>query len=197
MTDLGPPPAQPAARVKADVLAARAQLLARPLEATGLEDLGAQLVGFDAGDGRFVLPTDSIATVISAARPTSVPDQPEWLAGAVAVGGRILTAVEPDRFLGAAPSLTRPSGLVTLIVIADGAAEVALLVDRLASVDAMTTIDPLPDGTPERAARVVRGVVGGRHLLDPAGIVAAIRDALHPSTEHHASGLSAVGAPRS
>lgn len=168
---------------KSTVLAARAELLARPLDTKSGDELATQLVGFDAGEGRFALSTTSVVAVIHSVPPTALPEQPAWLAGAVGVGGRVVTVVALDIFLGAALPQDPRSDRPTMIVVSDGAAEVALIVDRLAPADGgSTNVAPLPDGTSDQVARVVRGVVGSRHLLDAAGIVAAIRPALNPTT---------------
>jgi chemotaxis signal transduction protein len=186
-----------ATRAKAEVLAARARLLARPLETTSWDHLATQLVGFDAGEGRFVVPTASVVSVISSVPPTPLPEQPGWLAGAAAVGGQVLMVLEPDRFLGATSRQAELDGRATLIVISDGTAEIAMLVDRLAPVDSSaTSVEPLPDGTPDRVASVIRGVVGGRHLLDVAGLVTAIRTALQPSANSDTSAPARAGEPR-
>lgn len=179
---------------KSTVLAARAELLGRPLETSTGDELATQLVGFDAGEGRFALSTGSVVAVIHSVPPTALPEQPAWLAGAVGVGGRVVTVIELDRFLGATSPQNPRSGRPTMIVVSDGSADVALIVDRLAPVDGgSTTVTPLPDGTPDQVARVVRGVVGDRHLLDAAGLVAAIRAALHPATNRDSARLQDGG----
>jgi purine-binding chemotaxis protein CheW len=181
-------------RNRDELLAARAQLLARPLEDTSRDDLTTQLVGFDAGEGRFALPMGSVVTVLNSVRPTPLPEQPPWLAGAIGVSGQILAVIEPDRFLGASPALGDAPERSTMVVISDGTADVALLVDRLARTDVLelATAAALPDGTPDLVAHVVRGTVGGRHLLDAAGLVAAIRAEVQPSTDQ--ASLRQIGA---
>jgi chemotaxis signal transduction protein len=185
MVDLTGSGDQRGQRTRDEVLAARAQLLARPLEDTNRDDLTTRLVGFDAGEGRFALPMGSVVTVLNSVRPTPLPEQPPWLAGAIGVSGQILAVIEPDRFLGASPAQGDGHERSTMVVISDGTADVALLVDRLARTDDLDPATPasMPDGTSDLVARVVRGAVGDRHLLDAAGLVAAVRVAVQPSTD--------------
>ena len=164
----------------ADVLAYRARVLARPLDTTGPEGAIFQVLGFEAGAGRFALPVEEIVTVRSAIRPTLVPGMPPWLVGAVGVRGRVIAVVKPDQFLGISGQRDDSSAPSTAVVIAHGAAELALLVDRLDPVETIGSdgIRPCPVGCSELVVRVARGTVDGRLLLDPHGFITAIQDAV-------------------
>ncbi|MDO8485724.1 MAG: chemotaxis protein CheW [Candidatus Limnocylindrales bacterium] len=168
----------------AEVLATRARVLARPLKTAEQEGATIQMLGFEAGGDRFALPVESIVTVMSAVRPTPVPGMPPWLVGAVGVRGRVVAVVSPDRFLGTRPGPVEPAGRSTAVVVADGSAEVALLVDRLDPVEsiAATATGPLPAGSSDIVGRASRGIIDGRLVLDPDGLIAAIRSALQPMT---------------
>lgn len=169
----------------ADVLALRARLLARPLGTTGQESALIEVLGFEAGAARFALPVQEIVTVLSPIRPTLVPGMPPWLVGAVGVRGRVIAVVKPDQFLGPSGELDDSSARSTAVVIAHGAAELALLVDRLDPVEATPSdaIVPCPAGSSEIVARAARGTVDGRLFLDPEGFIAAVQAALLPATE--------------
>lgn len=177
----------------ADVLALRARILARPLETAGQEGATIQMLGFEAGGDRFALPVESIVTVMSAVRPTPVPGMPPWLVGAVGVRGRVVAAVDPDRFLGTRAPLDESVERSTAIVIAHGTAELALLVERLDPVESLGSdaVVPCPAGSSEIVGQAARGTVDGRLLLDPDGLITAIRSALHPIS----AGSSALARP--
>lgn len=168
----------------AEVLAARARLLARPLDAAELEGPTIQILGFEAGGDRFALPAESIVTVISPVQPTPVPGMPTWLVGAVGVRGRVVAVVRPDQFLGTGLGAEEPDGRSTAVLVADATGEVALLVDRLDPVEsiASSATRPLPAGTSDVVGRASRGIIDGRLVLDTDGLIAAIRSALGPMT---------------
>jgi purine-binding chemotaxis protein CheW len=191
MVDIAPPGDQPksnpmrsASDRTAEVLAARARLLARPFDAAAPEGGTLQMLGFEAGGDRFALPAESIVTVISAVQPTLIPGMPSWLVGAVGVRGRVVAVVNPDRFLGTPPGPDEPAARSTAVVVANASAEVALLVDRLDPVEsvASTATRPLPAGSSDVVGQASRGMVDGRLVLDPDGLIAAIRSALQPMT---------------
>ena len=169
----------------AEALAARARLLARPQETAEPEGATIQMLGFEAGGDRFALPVESIVTVMSAVQSTPVPGMPPWLVGAVGVRGRVVAVVSPDQFLGTRPGPDELVGRSTAVVLADEAAEVALLIDRLDLVEsiASSALLPLPAGSSEVVGHAARGTVGGRLFLDPGGLIAAIRSALQPMTD--------------
>ena len=164
----------------ADVLAYRARLLARPLETTEQESAPTQVLGFEAGAGRFALPVQEIVTVLSSIRPTLVPGMPPWLVGAVGMRGRVVAVVKPDQFLGTSGQGDDSNAPSLAIVIAHGAAELALLVDRLDPVATIGSdgILPCPLGSSETVTRAARGTVDGRLFLDSHGFITAIQAAL-------------------
>lgn len=168
----------------AEVLAARARLLARPLDAAEREGPTIQILGFEAGGDRFALPIASIVTVISPVQPTPVPGMPPWLVGAVGVRGRVVAVVNPDQFLRTRPGADEPVERSTAVLVAGATAEVALLVDRLDPVESIASgaSRPLPAGTSDVVGRASRGIIDGRLVLDPGGLIAAIRSALGPMT---------------
>lgn len=169
----------------ADALAARARLLAQPLEATGPEVSSIQMLGFTAGDDRFGLPVQEVVTVLSSVRPTPVPGMPPWLVGAVGFRGRVVAVVEPDQFLGTPRQLDDSVVRSMAVVMAHGGAEVALLVDRLDPVESIGSgaILPCPVGSPEIVTHAARGTLDGRLFLDRDGFIAAIKAALLPIAE--------------
>lgn len=169
----------------AEVLAARARILARPLQSSEQADAAVQMLGLEAGGDRFALPVESVVTVISGARPTPLPGMPSWLSGAVDVRGRVVAVVNPDQFLGTRERLEQDVDRATAVVIAHGSGDVALLVERLDPVVsiASTTILPCPAGSSDRVAQVARGMVDGRLFLEPEGLIAAIRAELSPVTD--------------
>lgn len=166
----------------AEVLAARARRLARPLETPEQDGATVGLLGFEAGGERFALPVGSVVTVISAVRPTTIPGMPPWLVGAIGVRGRVVALVSPEMFLasqgGADASVARP----TAIVVADDALEVALLVDRLEPVETIPTsrIVTLPAGSSDIVGLAASGIVDGRLVIHPGGLIKAIHSALQP-----------------
>lgn len=168
-----------------DVLAARARLLAQPLDAGEGERSGNQLLGFEAGGRRFALPAASVITVVSGVRPTLVPHLPAWVAGAINVRGRVVAAVCPDQFVGAPANLDETVGRSMAVVVAGASAEVALLVDQLDPVDSIgsNAIERLPVGASDLLARVARGTIDGRVAIDPDALIAAIRSSLQPTAD--------------
>lgn len=172
-----------------EVLAARARILARPLESSEHADASIQMLGFEAGGDRFALPVESVVTVIAGARPTPLPGMPSWLSGAVDVRGRVVAVVNPDQFLGTQDRLERgverDLDRATAVVIAQGSGEIALLVERLDPVVSIgpSAILPCPAGSSDRVAQVARGMVDGRLFLEPDGFIAAIRAQLAPVTD--------------
>lgn len=169
----------------AAVLAARARILARPLDTAEQAEAAIQMLGFEAGGDRFALPVESIVTVISEARPTPLPGMPSWLSGAVDVRGRVVAVVNPDQFLGTRERLERDVDRATAVVIAHGSGEVALLVEGLDPVVSIgsSAILPCPAGSSDRVVQAARGMVDGRLFLDPDGLIAAIRAELSPITD--------------
>ena len=169
----------------AEILALRAQQLARPLESADHEGEMVQLLGFEAGGDRFALPVNSIVTVISNARPTPIPGTPSWLIGAIALRGRVVAVVSPDQFLGTRAAPDVPAGRSTaVVVVSDEVAEVGLFVDQLNPVESIssTAAHPLPAGSSAVVERSARGFVNGRLVLDPGALIAAIRSALDTTT---------------
>lgn len=162
------------------VLVERARHLARPIETAAWEDVSAQFLGLDAGQARFAVPVAAVTTVLAPVRPTPIPRQPGWLAGAIGVDGQVVAVVEPDRFLGAETSDPMPNERRTVAVISARGRDVALLVDAVDRIEISerNEPDPLPVGTTDLVSRAVRGMVAGRYLLDADGFIAAIRDAL-------------------
>lgn len=162
------------------VLAERARHLARPIETAVWEDVTTQFLGLDAGRARFAVPVDAVTTVLAPVRPTPIPRQPAWIAGAIGVDGQVVAVVEPDRFLGAETSDPTPNERRTVALISAGGRDVALLVDAVGRIEISERDEPnpLPVGTTDRVSRAVRGTVAGRYLLDADGFVAAIRDVL-------------------
>lgn len=162
------------------VLAERARHLARPIETAAWEDVTTQFLGLDAGQARFAVPVAAVTTVLAPVRPTPIPRQPAWIAGAIRVDGQVVAVVEPDRFLGAETRDPTPNERRTVAVISAGGRDVALLVDAVGRIEisGRNEPNPLPVGTTELVSRAVRRTVAGRYLLDADGFVAAIRDAL-------------------
>lgn len=168
----------------AEVLAERARLLARPLATAEQERATVQAIGFEISGDRFVLPVESVVTVIAAIRATPVPEMPSWVVGAAGVRGRVLAVVNPVAFLGTGTVSDQSEAGCPAIVVAHDGMEIALLVDRVEPVESLDVgaILALPAGSSELVRRVARGTVGGRLLLDPIGLILAIRSALHTST---------------
>ncbi|HUQ78532.1 MAG TPA: chemotaxis protein CheW [Patescibacteria group bacterium] len=167
-----------------EVLAVRARVLARPMETGPREQATTQLLGFEAGGDRFALPADAVVTVIAGVVPTFVPHLPSWMAGAMDVRGRVVAVASPDQFLGTTPPLEDALLRSTAIVVACASAEVAFLIDRLEPVEAYGSdaIVVLPVGASSLMRCASRGTIDGRIVLDPAGLIKAIRSALDQYT---------------
>lgn len=169
----------------AEVLAERARLLARPLATAEQERATVQAIGFETGGDRFVLPVESVVTVIAAIRTTPLPGVPSWVVGAAGVQGRVMAVVSLAAFLGTRPAPDEAETGSPAIVAAHDGVEVALLIDRVEPVESFEAgaILALPAGSSELVRRVARGTVGGRLFLDPVGLISALRSAPHPFTD--------------
>ncbi len=113
-----------------------------------LIQLGREIYGIDAQYVSYVRPTNQI---------TSVPRVPEWVAGVVNLRGRILSVVELRRFFGL-PSAdieevdSASDDASYLVIVETPDMEIALL------VDAVLTVESVPDGRIQDATGVVRGL---------------------------------------
>lgn len=139
------------------ILERRARALARPMTRAG-EGPGESLVTFTRG-ARYALPVASIHEVRPYVPPHPLPRAPSFVAGLVAARGGVVPAVDLGTFFGA-PAAGEPD---VLIVVAEGAVEVALLaetVDTVADVP-HTSLGRLPAGTPPLTREYAIGLTPG------------------------------------
>jgi chemotaxis signal transduction protein len=159
----------------AAILDRRARALARPMTRSG-EGRGQSLVTFTRG-ARYALPVSSIREVRPFVPPQPLPGAPSFVVGLVAARGGIVPAVDLGTFFGA-PAAGDPD---VLIVVADGAVEVALLaeaIDAVANVPG-TSLGRLPAGTPPLAREYGVGLARGAGLvLDVARLLHGIASSL-------------------
>lgn len=170
-----------AAQRGARILAARARVLAKPINTRAEHDPAAATVRFRAGRGRFALPMRSVVTVVVGVRPTAIPGLPPWVAGAMPFRGGVLPVVEPDRFLGAHEG--NGAERTTAVIATDGSEQVGLLVDDLdtSGDQGHPARLALPNGAGTVVASVVVETVDGHQLLDPEALFLALRRALAAS----------------
>jgi chemotaxis signal transduction protein len=157
------------------ILERRARALARPLKRAAAGP-GESLVTFTRG-ARYGLPVASIREVRPYVPPHPLPRAPSFVAGLVAARGGVVPAVDLAMFFGAPAA----GNAAVLIVVADGAVEVALLAD---AVDAVTdvpaaTLGRLPAGTPALTREFGVGLAPGAGVvLDVARLLQGIAFAL-------------------
>ncbi len=117
----------------------RAAELAR---VSAVEDAGERvdLVIVRLSQETYALPVDNITMIRPVGRLTRVPRVPEWVAGMINVRGRVLSAVDLQRFLGLPATSGKPAGAAEprdLVVVETPQMDVALLVDDVLAVEAI------------------------------------------------------------
>ena len=159
----------------AAILERRARALARPMTRPG-EGRGQSLVTFTRG-ARYALPVSSIREVRPFVPPHPLPGAPSFVVGLVAARGGVVPAVDLGTFFGA-PAVGDPD---VLIVVAEGAVEVALLADTAETVEDVPrgSLRPLPAGTPPLAREYGTGLAPGAGVvLDATRLLRGIASAL-------------------
>lgn len=158
------------------ILERRARALARPMTRAG-EGPGESLVTFTRG-ARYALPVAAIREVRPYASPQPLPGAPSFVVGLVTARGGVVPAVDLGTFFGA-PAASDPQ---SLIIIADGTVEVALLADTTETVADVPRgpLRRLPAGTPPLAREYGAGLAPGAGVVLDAtrllhGIVSALR----------------------
>jgi chemotaxis signal transduction protein len=151
------------------ILDRRARALARPLGRVGAGP-GKSLVSFTRG-ARYALPVASIREVRPYVPPLPLPRAPSFVAGLVAARGGVVPAVDLGTLFGAPAA----GDATVLIVVADGALEVALLADAVDAVADVprAALGRLPAGTPALAREYGIGLAPG------AGVVLDVAQLLH------------------
>lgn len=122
---------------------------------------------FRAGEERWSLPVEEVRAVVRVETSVRVPGAPPDVAGLVNVRGEVLPAIKTAQMLGAEP--VRPESWA--LVVEDGGARAALLVDEVLDVTEVETGEQggrLPDGSfvglassADLLGRVRREVGGG------------------------------------
>lgn len=159
----------------AAILERRARALARPMTRPG-EGRGQSLVTFTRG-ARYALPVSSIREVRPFVPPHPLPGAPSFVVGLVAARGGVVPAVDLGTFFGA-PAVADPE---VLIVVAEGAVEVALLAETIDAVANVPGTSPgrLPAGTSPRTREYGIGLAPGAGVvLDVTRLVQGIASSL-------------------
>ena len=159
----------------AAILERRARALARPMERADHAP-GESLVTFTRG-ARYALPVSAIREVRPYTPPQPLPRAPSFVTGLAAVRGGVVPAVDLAIFLGT-PTTVEPG---SLLVVADGTVEVALLVEVVdaAATPPEATLGRLPAGTPRLTRAYAVGLApGGGVVLDATRLLRGIASAL-------------------
>ncbi|HEX7814495.1 chemotaxis protein CheW [Dyella sp.] len=139
---------------------AHAQEASETLEAPGLW----RGIGFRAGSRSFVSGIDEINELLAVPQLTPVPGTQNWLLGIANVRGNLVPVIDLGRFLFG--ERTQPTERSRLLVVRQGAGNVALLVDEVfgqRTVDAEQRRDVEPESDP-RLTRFVDDRVGAQRL---------------------------------
>ena len=99
--------------------------------------------------------TDYVFDIRSLEHITHVPRVPDWVAGVVNLRGRIISALDLQRFLGLSPTENggeADAGARHLVVVGTPAMELALLVDEVLEIKS------LPTSRIHEAASAVKGI---------------------------------------
>ena len=152
------------------MLAARAQLLARPLVDADAES-GESFVLFQVGEGRYGLAAPYVLEVQSVGDYTALPGVPPFVLGLVNLRGRLLTALDlrPLLDIPTAP----PAATASWIMVQGPGFAVALLADAVLGVERRPA-DFLPSlgGATARSSSWVRGLDANfTVILDAAGLL--------------------------
>lgn len=138
-----------------------------------------------AGGERYAVDTRAVRGVASLARITPLPHQPAHVAGLLMASGELV----PAFFLRAVldQSLTALPEHGRALMCGQGRAELALVVDQIVDVRAVTKLLPAPESYGSRARRLISGVCDdGTPWLDAELLLASERlviDISRPSRE--------------
>jgi len=163
--------APPAAR-KAEILKARAQLLAREPQEDRPEQY-IEVIEFMLAYERYAIDSSFVREVHPLKDITALPGTPAFVAGIVNVRGRIVSVVNLKRFFD-----LPDKGLTDfnkVIILDDGRMEFGLLVDAVIAVQrlALDAIQPAPPTLNGIHSDYLRGVTAQRMaILDAAKILA-------------------------
>lgn len=169
----------------AAILDERARRHARPLDEAGLER--ADLLAFAIGEARFALPVDGLAGARTRVRLEVVPGLPAWVAGLVAIRGRVLSAIWLDLlFGGPAADVPRSDAPLHALVLRAGEGEAAILATTVEGIVREPREGPLavPPGVAELVLATARGTLDGRLVLDPIRLATVMRAALRDPGGH-------------
>ncbi len=154
------------------VLEARAELLARPAEAT--EEAGDEAVVVRVAATRFAVRLDALVTLVRLPRLTPLPGAPPWIAGLAALRGRARCVVD----LGLALGMARSEAALALLV-SQGGGLTAFAVDELVALRPIRAAELAPPPSPlgPAAAPFVAGVTAdGTTLLELGDLAASLAD---------------------
>lgn len=176
-TDTHSPAAAPA-EVR-QILRARAQALARPLEISGIAEAPLELLEFRLARERYALETRYVRGVHPLKNLTPLPSTPPFVLGIVNVRGRILPVLDVKKFFG-----LPENGLTDLhriILVGGNDLELGLLADIGVGVltIAAGSVQPPPPTLTGIGAEYLKGITAerlvvldiGRILADPGILV--------------------------
>lgn len=145
--------------------------LAAPDQAATAPTVDGQLLLVEAGSGRFGLPVAAVGSVVRWRPPSQLPRAPAGVLGLVAIGGRLVTVLDPIAGMGVG-AVTEPTAL---ILLTDSEGAYALAVDRLVGLEspAQGALQPPPAMLGSPPAVVAMVLLGDElvTVLDPARLI--------------------------
>ncbi len=155
----------------ADVLAARARVLAEP-EGDGGGDVGDVFTLFSLGPERYALSAGVTREVLELPKITAIPKVPAVVAGLFHRRGGVYVAIDTKELLG----LEEDGNYGNAVILTGDPAGVAILVDE---VQAARNIPPAAICAGDVGGRAVAGITADRYIvLDAEALWAEIRAAL-------------------
>lgn len=118
-----------------------------------------RLVTFRLGDDLFAAPIEAVERVLRYQAPRAVPNLPEWIAGVIEYGQRIVPVIDLRRRFELPEQPNTPQ--MRLLVLASGGEWAAVLVDAVLDVRTVqaTELAPPPPLFRGLAAQYLRGVM--------------------------------------
>lgn len=118
-----------------------------------------QAVTFRLGGDYFAADINAVERVLRFARPTTVPNLPDWVEGVIEYQGRVVPVIDLRRRFGVEEDGARPEGRI--VIFSTGADWIGAIVDAVLEVTtfAADQVSPPPQLFRGLDAQYVRGLV--------------------------------------